>query len=370
MQRIEQGAYTKQQVIDMLHAKNSSRMIKFRYELLNKEERRIGTLDNVLSGEVRMLALADIKRTANINLKESKDIDWLNDRIQPFCMLRMPDGGWAEWSLGIFLPSSPRRKEQLQGVYREVECYDGLQVLADDKFVSRHTIPAGTKYIAAINDILFNAGITKANIVNSNLTLQITKEFEIGTPKLAAINELLKEMNFNSMWVDEYGYYTASPYIIPSDRAIDYAYKDDELSVLYNGMEEELDLFSVPNKWVVVQSNAETSPLTSIYTNDKPESVTSTVNRGRDIVDYREVDNIADQNALDGLTKRLAYEASQIYGYIDFETAIMPMHSYMDILKIEYSTLGINDRYTETSWSIPLTTAGKMKHTARKVVTI
>lgn len=370
MQKIEQGIYTKRQVIDMLHAKNSSRMIKFRYDLLDKNELFLGTLDNVLYGEVSMTALADIKRTANISLKENRDIDWLNDRIQPFSMFKMPDGGWVEWSHGIFLLSSPKKKDQNQKVYRDVVCYDGLQVLMDDKFDSRYTIAAGTKYISAINQIFFNAGITKTNIVNSDAVLPITKEFEIGTPKLLAINELLKELNYNSLWVDEYGYYTTSPYIIPVDRAIDYTYRDDELSIISGGVEEELDLFNVPNKWVVVQSNAETEPLVSVYTNESIDSITSTTRRRRTIVDFSQVDNIADQQALEGYTRRIAYEASQVYGYLEFETAIMPMHSYMDMLKVEYSPLGINSRYTETSWIIPLVVGGKMRHVARKVVSI
>lgn len=370
MQIIEQGGYTRQQIIDVLHAKNTSRVIKFRYDLLNRQEIRIGTLDNVVSGEVSMSSLAtDIKRTARLNMKDNKDIDWLNDRVQPFCMLKMPDG-WVEWSLGIFLLNSPKRKEQNRQVYRGIEAYDGLQVLLDDKFDTRYAIASGTKYITAINNIFFMAGISKINIPNTDLALSITKEFEIGTAKLRAINELLGELNYTSLWVDERGYYTATPYIIPSDRAIDYQYEDNELSVIYNGLEEELDLFSVPNKFVVVQSNAETNPLVSTYTNENPGSITSTVNRGRTIVDVREVDNIADQTALNNYTKRIAFEASQIYGHIEFETAIMPMHSYSDLLQIQYSGLGINDRYVETNWTVPLAVGGRMKHSGRKVVAI
>lgn len=371
MQIIEQGGYTRQQIIDMLHAKSSSRNVKFRYDLLNRQEIKIGTLDNVVSGEVSMASLAtDIKRTARFNMRDNKDIDWLNDRIQPFCMFRMPDGGWVEWSLGIFLLNSPKKREKNRQVYRDIEAYDGLQVLLDDKFDSRYTIAVGTKYITAIQNIFFTLGITKINIPNTDLTLPITKEFEIGTAKLRAINELLGELNYTSLWVDEKGYYTAMPYVIPSERAIDYHYKDDELSIIYNGLEEELDLFSIPNKWVVVQSNAETEPLTSAYTNENPASVTSTVSRGRLIVDFREVDNIANQTSLDNYTKRLAFEASQIYGHIEFETAIMPIHSYSDLLQIQYNTLEINDRYVETNWTIPLQAGARMRHRARKVVAI
>ncbi|WP_042761602.1 hypothetical protein, partial [Streptococcus sobrinus] len=77
------------------------------------------------------------------------------------------------------------------------------------------------------------------------------------------------------------------------------------------------------------------------------------VSRGRTIVDYREIDNIADQAALDSYTQRIAFEASQIYGKLKFDTAIMPMHEYSDVLKIEYSHLNINAAFVETAWNFP-----------------
>jgi hypothetical protein len=368
MQQIEQGNYTRQQIIDMLHGPRVE--MKFRYDLLNKSDQKLGELDGVQEAEVSMTAFADIKRTAKIKMKDNTDIDWLSDRIQPFVLFRMPDKNWIEYPTGIFLLSSPQRKEESGNVYRDVECYDGLQVLLDDKVESRYTIAQGTLYTLAINNILAGAGISKGQITPSTAVLVTDREWEIGTPKLNIINELLQEINYTSLWCDEWGYYVATPYVLPIDRQIEYEYEDDELSVLYPGIAEELDLFNVPNKWVVTQSNAETEPLVSIYTNNNPDSPTSTVNRGRTIVDFRTVDNIADQTALYDYTRRIAYDASQVFGYIEFETAIMPFHSYMDMLQIRYSKLGIDNRYVETIWSYPLRIDGRMTHRARRVVQI
>lgn len=139
---------------------------------------------------------------------------------------------------------------------------------------------------------------------------------------------------------------------------------------MYNGLEDSLDLFSVPNRWTLIASNADTSPLTSTYTNSNPNSSTSTVSRGRTILDYETIDTIADQASLDAAVQKKAFEASQIFGDITFDTALMPMHSYNDILQINYSYLNISDKYSETGWSMDLVADGKMKHTARKVVQI
>jgi hypothetical protein len=369
MQSLARDGYTKQQVMDVLHSKKGPRTLRFRYDLLDKNNRYIRTLNNVLSGEVSMCAFAEIKRTARFSLKDDGQIDFLNDRIQPFVELKMP-GGFISFPQGIFLLSTPTRKDQTNDVFRDVEAYGGLVILRDDKFETRYVIEAGTKYYDAVINILASAGITKYNIEYTDAVLARALEFEPGKEKLFAINELLSQINFTPIWDDVNGVFTSSYYRSPAVRAIDYTYMDDGLSVTYQGMEEELDLFNIPNKWVVVCSNAENEPLVSSYTNENPESPTSTVNRSRMIVDYREVQDIADQASLDAYVQRIAFEASQVYGKITFETAIMPMHDYADVLEIDYSPLNIKGKYSETSWSMPLAVGAKMKHEVRKVVTI
>jgi hypothetical protein len=370
MQRIGQGKYARQEIIEQLHFKHGTNLVRFRYDLLSRDEKKIGTLDTVRYGTVSMAALAQIKRTARFALQDTGDIDWLNDRIQPFCMLRMPDGGWAEWSQGIFLLSTPKRREENRKVYRDVEAYDGLQVLLDDKFGARYTVPAGANYATAIIGIMVDAGITKINLQGTDKTLATAREFEPGTSRLEAINKLLTEINYTALWVDEWGYYTASTYRSPQDRAVEYTYKDDALSVLYSGAEEEMDLFSIPNKWVVVASNPEQEPLVSTYVNDNPDSKTSTVGRGRVITDYRTIENTADQASLDAYVQRIAFEASQVYTHITLMTAVMPFHSYSDVLQLEYGPLGISGKYSETGWTMPLEAGAEMTHQVRRAVNI
>jgi hypothetical protein len=369
MQPIENNGYTKDQVIRMLHG--SPRIVRFRYDLLDKFERKKRELNTVIDGEVSMNSLAiNIKRTARFIIKEDNGVDWLNDRIQPFCCFKMPDGGWCEWPLGIFLLSSPDRQESHGGAIRQIEAYDGLQVLLDDKFIERYSIQEGTKYVDAINNILASAGIVKTNIAHSNATLRTSKEFEIGMEKLRAINELLQEINYTSLWVNENGFYIAQPYQSPDLRPIEYTYRNDALSVIRPNAVETIDLFSVPNHFIVVQSNAEAEPLTSVYVNNNPESPTSTISRGRSIVDHRYIDDIANQAALDAYTRRIAFEASQVYGHFNFRTSIMPFHSFSDLLYIEYTPLGIADRFVETSWRLRLKAGTEMEHTARRVVRV
>jgi hypothetical protein len=366
------GGYNKADVINQLHAKAGVREIKFRYDLLNRHEIKIGELSGTPSGNsINFNSLAEIKRTAHFNFKETEliEIDWLNDRVQPVFILRMNDGNYIEWSLGNFLLSSPTRKDNF-GIWREIEAYDASQILQEDKFTNRYRITGGTKYVDAISTIINSAGIRKINIISSSTTIANDKEFEIGTSKLEAINTLLTEINYTSIWVDTDGYFKSTPYILPSNREVEYQYRTNDLSIMYEGATNELDLFNVPNTWVVTATNPEKLPLVSKYTNDLLTSKTSTVNRGRVIVDYSQVNDIFDQVTLDAYTKRIAYNASQVYEKFTFETCCMPHHSYMNMLFVEYKNLEISAKFTETDWEMELQAGGKMKHNVRKVIMI
>lgn len=361
------NGYSREEIIKQLH---SNRIVRFKYNLLNRHDLKIGELDVRPGGRITLNSLAEIKRTATFAILDA-DIDWLNDRIQPVFCLRMPDGGWAEWPLGIFLMSSPTVKFESGIRFREVECYDKSLILVEDKVDNRYIIPAGTSYITAIETLLNSAGIWKINITPHPGQTAIDKEFEIGTSKLTIINQLLGEINYTSLWVDENGYAVAKPYLIPSGREAEYTYKDDDMSIIYPGSIVEEDLFFVPNKWVLVASNPEREPLRSVYVNDLPTSRTSTISRGRIIVKYLEIDDIYDQETLDSRTKRQAYEDSQIYGKFIFETALMPHHSFLDILYIEHSKHGIVGKYTETMWEMTLDpSTSRMLHETRRVIHI
>ena len=352
-------------IINMLH---NSREISFRYDLLNYNDTKIGELTSI-GGNVGLNSLAQIKRKGSFSFKENEisDVDWLNDRVRPVFILNEI----YEYPLGVFMISSPTRLLKKKSIYRKVEGFDTSLILLEDKFDTRYRIVAGTNYVTAITQIVSSAGIWKINIPHIEAVIKTDREFEIGTSKLEAVNYLLQEINYTSVWVDELGNFTANPYVLPTDRIVEYTYKNDEMSIIIpDSSIEEMDLFSVANKWVVVATNPETVPLVSRYTNDNGGSPTSTVNRKRMIVDYREVDDIASQAILDDYVRRIAYEASNVYGKFIFDTALMPHHSYMDALFCEHTDLGIKNKYVETSWEMDLKAGGKMSHNCRRVIQI
>lgn len=360
--------YTETEILESLRGVKGTRKFSFRYELLDSSNVFVQDLTNVLDCTIDQNWLADIKRKAKFTVTDTGEINFLSDRIKPYIRLHMTAGGYVEWPQGVFLLSSPvRTSNESNTVVRDVDAYDALQVFLDDKVTDRYTVAAGANYITSVSTLL--GSITK-NVTTLSSTLPTAREWEPGTAKLTIINNLLSAVNYEALSFDEDGVAIVKPYASPSDRAEEYTYADDATSIMVPDVEQALDLFSIPNKWVLVVSDPDRATLTGTYTNNDPTSPTSTVQRQRTIVDFRTEVDAADLTTLNAKAERLAFEASQIYEAIDFTTGLNPIHSGNDVYRITYGALAVNAKYSEHTWSMSLKAGSTMKHRARRVVQI
>jgi len=278
---------------------------------------------------------------------------------------------WVEFPLGVFLLSTPpRQTDSALIVTRQIDGYDLNQILVDWKTTDRMTIPAGTNYIVEVKSLLEAAGITDHNLTATTYTLPVDLDYAGGTSYLTIINDLMKAINYRTLWFDADGVAVALPWANPSTQPASYTYVDDSKSVIYPQVNQLLDLFAVPNVWVVVVAQTDTAEIVSTYTNSNPNSPTSTVNRGREIVHYEQNLKAPLREALDQFAAQLAFTDSQVYETVVFPSAIMPFHEDYDVLQLTFSALGISDKYSEVAWSFPLVAGGQMSHSVRKVVSV
>lgn len=286
-------------------------------------------------------------------------------RVGPFGQFN-----YAEWPQGVYLLSTPTRQaDKNEVVTRSVDAYDSLQAIADDLVTSRYTVTAGTNYVTAATALL--PSYQAATIIANSATLPVGLEWEPGTSKLTIINYLLAAINYESLWYDENGYPVIRPYIAPSLKSPSVTYADNQASVLLPEMSQTIDLFAIPNEWVLVQSEPNNSTvLRSVYTNSNPASPTSTVSRGRTITKFVTEQNAPNQATLDARAQQMAVADSQIYETVDMETAIMPFHSTGDIFELDYSTLQLSDKYFEIAWSFECKEGSPMKHKIQRQVNI
>lgn len=366
------GTYSQTEIDTELLA--NGRVVRFRYELLDSILGSKGFLEDTIApgGTIEYNWLADVKRQARFSIKESEDfllIDFIADRIKPYFQLRMPDGLWASWPLGVFIPNSPARNSHNGVVMREITGFDQGIVLRQNRTPTRFAVPRNATVTAWISDILGDNNLPEA-LIQSGRLAPANREWEPGTSWAVIVNDLLASINYQSLYFDEHGVAQSTGYATPADRDIDVTYKTDEVSVISEDATETLDLFEVPNQWVLVISQPDRPLITATFTNTSTESPTSTVNRGRTVVDFRTSDDSVDQDAADERVRRIATEASQVYSELAFTTALMPQHGENMILYLEHLPLSIKDRYAETGWTFPLKAGSTMTHRARKVVNV
>ena len=414
MEKIVRGQWTEQQILDRLLCRDGASEIKFRCDILRAGAKR-GEIRPKQGSTVTMDADADIMRTGRIILPWTTDIDWLKDELNPIMMLRMEDAytvssfvfatwnqrdalkwtwdqwdakgytwdqwdagqvddvntvpQYAEFSLGVLIPSTPRYNNDGGVKTWEVEAYDRTVILMEDSLTEPLYVAEGTKYLDVVADVLVSAGITDV-LLTEYVTTEVPadREFEIGKKKLDIINALLEEINFNKVYCDAAGSVVISAYRTPSAAAIDFKYAKGALSVISQNIASETDLYGVPNVFIGVCSNFDLDQdYTSVYVNDNPISRLSTVQRGRRIVsEIFQLDQVASQEDLDAAVVKIAFEANQVSEEIVFSTALMPFHGYRDTLDIDHSD--IQGTFVEHSWEIPLEAGEKMTHTARRLV--
>lgn len=364
MYSLEQAGYTEAAVLTGL---KNSRTVSYGFELLDKLDKTIGSIKG---DDCRIYhdSEAAIQRSISLTTNNDKEIDYSSDRIRPYMRLKLADD-YLIYPLGVFLMSSPTRQESSGSIVRRIDGYDKTQILSDDKFDTRYSIPAGTAYTAAVTAIVQSAGITKIKIEQSALETQTVLEFPLGTSKLEACNELLQAINYVPIYADSYGYIRSEQYRLPEGRGIEAYYATDKESVICQGAEEELDIFGAPNKIVRYLENAERAYLISSATNDDPNSKLSTVSRGRVITDIEAVFDIADQTSLDAYVQRILAE-KKVYQKLIFETLNMPQHETNDCLYVSINSLNAAGKFIETAWEMNLSLGGRMRHICRKAVSI
>ena len=363
MYSLEANGYSDAEMREIL---KKDRTVWYEFDLLDKDEMPLGKI--TATGSIDYNSEVAIQRVASLNIVEERDIDFLSERVRPSMCVETPNGV-ARFPLGVFLMSSPSRRASSGTIGREIDCYDKCQILADDKFTSRYLIAANTTYMSAIADIITSAGITDARITPSAKETAAALEFNMGTSKLEAVNQLLQAINYNNIYADASGKLIAAPYLDPITRDVNCSYVTDSKSITLPNAEEELDVFNAPNKIVRYLETADRGVLISEYTNTDPYSKLSTVSRGRTIVDIASVNDIADQATLDAYTVRVATE-KKIYQKVIFRSAVMPNHESNDCIYVINKDLDVAGKYVETAWNIEMRNGGTMSHSCRKAVSI
>lgn len=361
------GGYTTEAVQKALHAAYGSRRIYYRYDRLDAHKVTLGAL-YAEDGSIKLDYNADIMRTGRFTIRDDPAVNWQAELLRPWFGLIMPDGGRAEWPLGLFyMPTAP--KTGSRHVYREVEAYDTTMILWDDQVTSRYQIPKGSKYMAALSAIFASVGVFDAIIEPSESVTQTALEWEAGTAKGEIVQQLLTADNYEPLMADAWGRWRCRKYKDPRARRAEYNYTAGELSVMLPDPTVDDDLFHLPNVFVGVVSRPDRPAMSFTYEITDPKSPLAAVNRGgRHVTETKIYEDAASAIALEADVRRRASRASSYFSSLKFSTAPMPHHAAGDVLWIEDGD--IRGKYQEMKWSLDLRAGGEMKHEVQKEGTL
>lgn len=326
--------------------------------------------DNVVKGKlfpdgapsIRMDADSDIKTSLSATFKNTGDIEWYRDEIQPVAVI---DG--TEHKFGVFAAATIEEQSREGAKSVKVEAYDRCWRLAATTSESLVYIAAGTNYISAIESLLIQADVTLVSADDTDYLMQTDREdWNIGTDYLTIVNQLLDEINYEHIWFDANGIAQLHQKAITNTEQIKRSYDCKKVeSLMLDNFSYSLDLYNAPNVFIVKCDNPD---LDTIYTakaeNNYPSSMLSITRRGKRICGFYEVDNIPSQAALNEYANILCMESALLNETVKITTAIYPDCGVNDVVAVvlpEFEGVCI-----ETGWNLTLQAGGEMTHLLRR----
>jgi hypothetical protein len=276
----------------------AQRVTEFRFEMLSTDEAALGNMRGVQpGGGVEWKANAAIKGGGSMSVLDvGQGIDWLNTRIRPWAILTgtNADGSTLEVPCGVYIPTAPVEDWTEGGRSWNVELLDKNSILDQDVVTDEDnipvtfTLPTGTIALEAVVNLITGAGESAAAIGVGDATESLNNPmtWDVGTSRLKIINDVLSAAGYFSLWVDGYGQYRATQYIVPSQRQPVYEtntpFSRGDNSLMDPSWTRDNDIYSVPNRYVAIgQGDGVTEAPVAIATNEDPLSPFSYQARGR-----------------------------------------------------------------------------------------
>lgn len=351
-----------------------SRRESWRWDVLSLTDSPVGSLDGVTEGRLEFSIFNTIRSGGSLTWAGDPLAipDWNNLRVQPYYTATFPDGSSVSWPLGVFLPAAPTVEHDDDGATVSVELYDKLLILDQDVVEQTYRVAVGAVVTAVVKTVIGEASafaVPAAPLVavtDSTETLAKAMVWEAGTSRLQIVNDLLDAINYFALWCDGQGAYRAEPYVAPTDRTIDREFLDDSESIYAPAFSHERDVFTTPNKVILVgQSDGDTPALTSTATNEDGGPLSFAV-RGRWIAHVETGVEATSQAILDGIAKRRLAELQQTASVLEISHAPVPL-DLNDAVTFRREPAGLDLRAVVQSMSIDTQPGSLVKTRLREV---
>lgn len=310
------------------------------------------------SPKITMDSEKDIKMQLSGVFKVISDVNFIKDRI--ICTL---DGQ----KCGEFIVTKCETFYNKNSAFWKIDACDQAFLLRRFCTEERLFVPAGSSYLEVIQNLMKKCGIFKIISDDSFEIFLNDREWDLGCDFLSIINQLLKEISFNSLWFDSDGNARLTRYSPPSSSSISHIFSSKN-SLIENQSSLSLDISKIYNVFMAISNSFDNSVVfKATASNDDANSDVSTINLGRILAPVYFLEDIPSQNALQDFVNKLRDESLLSQQIVSFSSKVQ-IHQVFENIAIEYPHLdGI---YREFKWVLELGKSNKMTHFARRFLTL
>ena len=308
------------------------------YEVDPNTWKDIRKIENVKSCSIDRDESSDTLGSASISI-----VDTLGETyIRAYLLIRQ-NGNNFRVTLGTFLVQTP--SSDFDGKNRNVtmDCYTPLLELKENPPPLGYTLMKGENIMERAYEICREN--CRAPVVETKLEKVLEANFVSNTDDtwLVFLQDLLAQAKYK-FYLDEEGKILFAPIQKLEQLKPVWTFNDDNSSILYPDINLEHDLYGIPNVVEVVCSTG-TEMYTARVVNDDPNSPTSTVNRGREIL-YREtspnIQGIPSTEQIDEYAESLLEELSSVEYQVSYKHGYCPVR-VGDCVRLNYERADLKD---------------------------
>lgn len=308
------------------------------YEVDPNTWKDIRKIENVKSCNIDRDESSDTLGSASISI-----VDTLGETyIRAYLLIRQ-NGNNFRVTLGTFLVQTP--SSDFDGKNRNVtmDCYTPLLELTENPPPLGYTLMKGENIMERAYEICREN--CRAPVVETKLEKVLEANFvsNMGDTWLVFLQDLLAQAKYK-FYLDEEGKILFAPIQKLEQLKPVWTFNDDNSSILYPDINLEHDLYGIPNVVEVVCSTG-TEMYTARVVNDDPNSPTSTVNRGREIL-YREtspnIQGIPSVEQINEYAEALLEELSSVEYQVSYKHGYCPVR-VGDCVRLNYERADLKD---------------------------
>lgn len=308
------------------------------YEVDPNTWKDIRKIENVKSCSIDRDESSDTLGSASISIVNTLGETY----IRAYLLIRQ-NGNNFRVTLGTFLVQTP--SSDFDGKNRNVtmDCYTPLLELTENPPPLGYTLMKGENIMERAYEICREN--CRAPVVETKLEKVLEANFvsNMGDTWLVFLQDLLAQAKYK-FYLDEEGKILFAPIQKLEQLKPLWTFNDDNSSILYPDINLEHDLYGIPNVVEVVCSTG-TEMYTARVVNDDPNSPTSTVNRGREIL-YREtspnIQGIPSVEQINEYAEALLEELSSVEYQVSYKHGYCPVR-VGDCVRLNYERADLKD---------------------------